>query len=185
MKRFGLLCAFFILVSGIVFAAEKTTTVEKKEFGITMQIPEDWKVDTENYPDPSELWLQVPVGDEVRLVCYFRPLTGDYAKSKKDLAASFRNECFADYNEQLEGGRKLIIKVVKKSTCSKTKGKKIEVCTAEFKYDFQRATVNTCYAIFKTEKGAYMVFFSSSDIKTYKKHVDKFKKVLSSIQLMK
>ena len=185
MKKFGLICSFLILVTGIVFAAEKYTAVEKPEIGITMQIPEDWKVDTERGSEPSVLWLQVPVSDDFQAACYFRPLTGDYAKSKKNLAVSFRNECYGDYDENLEGGRKLIIKVAKKQACSKGKGKKTEVCIAEFKYDFHMSSFNACYAVFKTDKGAYMALFSCTDAAAYKKNVLQFRKILGSIQLVK
>ncbi len=135
----------------------------------------------EYFADTGEIWVTIPAAGEEYLSCSFRPIKGDYDKAKADIPAFSRTENFADF-DSMYGADNLKIKVMKKGKCSKVNG--IEVCVAEFKYDYQASpNQHTYYAIFKTGKGAYQAFFSG-DAKIYKKNVECFKKAMASIKLL-
>lgn len=181
MKKFIMVFAVLVIY-GTLFAAAKFITADVTDYGFTVQIPSDWSFKMLKEDNFNQATIEVPAGEEEYITCYFAPLKGDYTKAKSDLPASFRSENFKSFDE-MYGPENLKIKVTQKAKCSKING--IEVCAAEFKYDYQQYPNQlTYFAIFKTDKGAYQAFYSA-EAKVYKKTFPKFKKVMASLKLIK
>ncbi len=182
MKKYVLLLMALMVAWGAGHAGGEPASIEMKELGFKVQIPAAWKVNTEAAAGKNELWLDVPAGENDFITCYFKPLQGDYDKAKANIPASFRSENFASFDE-MYGAEKLKINVFRKASCAKIRG--LEICSGEFKYNYQQyPNQHTYYAIFKTDKGAQQAFFSTGP-KIYSKNVAVFKKVMNSLSLIR
>lgn len=156
MKRLGYAWFLAFLMFGAVRADDGAVTVTRKDLGIKIQMPSGWETVKDSTIPAKELWLNVPVENE-NIICYFKRLKAPYARAKANLLASFRAENFASF-EKMYGA--LEIEVHRKSSCEKING--IEVCSAEYKYNYQQAMdQHTYYAVFSGPRGAVMAFFSA------------------------
>ncbi|NPV02548.1 MAG: hypothetical protein HPY53_14330 [Brevinematales bacterium] len=186
MKKAMLMLIGLLLLTGSVFAGmAEPISIENKKFGFSIELFPDWVIDQDTFKKTGEMWAQIPP-DEVQGIYYtfyIVPLKGKYDAIKKDIVKGFRKEIFKSFDE-MYGKESLTIKVHKKSTCSKVNG--IEVCSAEFNYDYQaEGPQRTYFGVFKTKKGAYLIFFSSNP-ENYDLMIDDFKSmVVGSIKLIK
>ncbi len=183
MKKCIFLCLVVLVAVAIGHASGEMASVESKSQGFKIQVPSSWKVNAESSSENNQLALDVPAAGDEYIICYFAPLKGNYAAAKKNLPASFRSENFASFDE-MYGAEKLKIKVIRKASCTKVNS--IEVCSGEFKYDYQQnPNQHTYYAIFRTDKGAQQAFFSTGP-SIYMRSVDVFKKkVIASLTLIR
>lgn len=165
--------------------AQESMGLKNKKYGFSIDLFPGWEIDEETLKESGEMNFNIPPDEEnfVYYTFYIVPLKGKYDAIKKDIVKGFRKEIFQGY-DKMYGKESLEIEVHKKSSCMKVNG--IEVCSAEFNYDYQaEGPQRTYFGIFKTKKGAYLIFFSSNP-DSYDSFIDDFKEyVVGSLKLLK
>ncbi|OHD57654.1 MAG: hypothetical protein A2Y33_06350 [Spirochaetes bacterium GWF1_51_8] len=186
MKKVVFMLIGLLILTGSVFAGKPDKlTIQNKKYGFSIDLFPGWELNEETFHESSEMYFSIPSDEEqgIYYTFYIVPLKGKYDAIKKDIVKGFRKEIFKSFDE-MYGKESLTIKVHKKSSC--TKVNKIEVCSAEFNYDYQaEGPQRTYFGIFKTKKGAYLIFFSSNP-ENYDLMIEDFKEnVLGTIKLLK
>ena len=163
MKKIHVMFFLLFVFTGAVFAGWyglDFKTIENKKAGYSIEVPLFWEINQDELDKTGDFYPVIDQGEGIYIGCYIVKLTGKYDAVKKDIVKGFRKEVFADF-DKMYGKDSLTIKTHKKSSCKKING--IEVCSAVFNYDYKAdGPQRTFFGIFKTKKGAYKVFFSSS-----------------------
>jgi hypothetical protein len=174
-----------ILACTVSVRAQESMEIKNKKFGFSIDLFPGWEIDEDALKKTGEMWFNIPADEEngIYYTFYIVPLKGKYDAIKKDIVKGFRTEIFKSFDE-MYGKESLTIKVHKKSSCTKVNG--IEVCSAEFNYDYQaEGPQRTYFGVFKTKKGAYLIFFSTNP-DSYDEFIADFKEyVVGSLKLLK